>query len=69
LQQRVDEVARLRAQQQPSVPAPLSSELACNPFLRVDSESVIDWCNRHGAANDSVARFAALRSAKDAFRA
>jgi len=70
LQQRLDDVARLRAKRQPSVPATLSSELACNPFLRVDSEAVIDWCRRHGAANDDpVARFAALRSAKDVFRA
>ncbi|WP_284323140.1 hydroxyacylglutathione hydrolase [Dyella acidisoli] len=69
LKQRVDEVARLRANHQPSVPATLSSELACNPFLRVNSESVIEWCRQHGAANDPVARFAALRSAKDVFRA
>ena len=69
LKQRVDEVARLRAQHKPSVPATLSSELACNPFMRVNSEGVIDWCRRHGAANDPIARFAALRSAKDAFRA
>lgn len=69
LKQRLDEVARLRAQDQPSVPATLSSELACNPFLRVDSESVMRWCRQHGAANDPVTRFAALRSAKDAFRA
>jgi hydroxyacylglutathione hydrolase len=69
LKQRLDEVARLRADHRPSVPATLSSELACNPFLRVNSESVMDWCRRHGAANDPVARFAALRSAKDVFRA
>lgn len=69
LKQRVDEVARLRAKHQPSVPATLSSELACNPFLRVNSESVIDWCSQHGAVNDPVARFAALRSAKDVFNA
>jgi hydroxyacylglutathione hydrolase len=69
LRQRLDEVSRLRAEQRPSVPATLSSELACNPFLRVNSESVIDWCRQHGAANDAVARFAALRSAKDVFRA
>jgi len=69
LQQRADEVARLRAEHRPSVPATLSSELACNPFLRVDSAGVMDWCRRHGAANDPVARFAALRSAKDAFGA
>ncbi|GGA17576.1 hydroxyacylglutathione hydrolase [Dyella nitratireducens] len=69
LKQRLDEVAKLRAKHQPSVPATLSSELACNPFLRVDSEDVIDWCRRHGAANDPVARFAVLRSAKDVFQA
>jgi hydroxyacylglutathione hydrolase len=69
LKQRVDEVARLRADHRPSVPATLSSELACNPFLRVNSDSVMDWCHRHGAANDPVARFAALRSAKDVFNA
>lgn len=70
LLQRLNEVAMLRANHQPSVPATLSSELACNPFLRVDSEGVIDWCRRHGAANDDpVARFAALRSAKDVFQA
>jgi hydroxyacylglutathione hydrolase len=70
LRQRLDEVANLRAKQQPSVPATLSSELACNPFLRVNSDDVIAWCRRHGAANDDpVARFAALRSAKDGFQA
>lgn len=69
LKLRLDEVARLRAQRQPSVPATLSSELACNPFLRVNSEGVIHWCRQHGAANDPVARFAALRSAKDVFQA
>jgi hydroxyacylglutathione hydrolase len=69
LKQRVDEVAKLRADHRPSVPATLASELACNPFLRVDSEGVMNWCRQHGAANDPVARFAALRSAKDEFRA
>ncbi|GLQ45588.1 hydroxyacylglutathione hydrolase [Dyella lipolytica] len=69
LKQRLDEVAKLRAEHRPSVPATLSSELACNPFLRVDSEEVMAWCRRHGAANDPIARFAALRSAKDVFRA
>lgn len=69
LKQRLDDVAMLRANHRPSVPVTLSSELACNPFLRVNSESVIAWCKQHGASNDPVARFAALRSAKDAFRA
>lgn len=69
LKHRLDEVARLRAAHRPSVPVSLSSELDCNPFMRVNSGSVIDWCRQHGAANDPVARFAALRSAKDVFRA
>jgi hypothetical protein len=29
----------------------------------------MQWCQQHGAVNDPVARFAALRSAKDVFRA
>lgn len=65
---RLHEVAALRAANRPSLPVALSSELACNPFLRVESDAVIDWCRRHGAANDRVARFASLRAAKDAFR-
>jgi hydroxyacylglutathione hydrolase len=69
LKQRLDEVAKLRADHRPSVPATLSSELACNPFLRVNSDSVMTWCHQHGAASDPVARFAALRSAKDEFQA
>lgn len=70
LKQRLDDVAKLRAKQQPSVPATLSSELACNPFLRVNNDDVIAWCRQHGAANDDpVACFATLRSAKDGFKA
>lgn len=69
LKRRLDEVAKLRADDQPSVPVTLANELACNPFLRVNSDGVIEWCRQHGAANDSVARFAGLRSAKDVFRA
>ena len=69
LKARAKEVDVLRADHRPSVPSTLASELACNPFLRVNSDEVIDWCSRHGAANDPVARFAALRSAKDAFKA
>lgn len=69
LRRRLEEVAKLRIQNRPSVPSTLASELACNPFLRVHSTEVIDWCERNGAPNDPIARFAALRSAKDAFRA
>jgi hydroxyacylglutathione hydrolase len=69
LKQRTKEVDALRTNHRPSVPATLASELDCNPFLRVDSDAVIAWCRRHGADHDAVARFATLRSAKDAFKA
>ena len=69
LQARRQQVARLRAENQPTLPVTLRSELASNPFLRVDTQPVIDWCHReHAVDNDRVARFAALRAAKDGFR-
>jgi hydroxyacylglutathione hydrolase len=69
LQARLQEVTGLRAQQLPTLPVELARERACNPFLRVDSEAVIDWCRQQGhAATDRVDRFAALRAAKDGFR-
>lgn len=65
---RTREIAALRAADKPSVPVPLSSELAANPFLRIDSPAVIDWSRQRGVqADDRVARFAALRGAKDTF--
>jgi len=69
LQRRRDEVDRLRADGQPSLPVTLAEERAANPFLRVDAEAVVDWCARRGVEGDRVARFAALRAAKDVFRA
>lgn len=66
LQARAREVDALRAAGEPSVPVALASELACNPFLRVDSAELVDWGKRHGAT-ERVSRFAALRSAKDGF--
>ncbi len=69
LQMRRQQVGRLRATQQPTLPVALTDELATNPFLRVDSDAVIEWCTRQGVVGDRGARFAALRSAKDAFRA
>lgn len=62
------QVAALRAKQMPTLPVKLASERACNPFLRVDSDEVIQWCRQHGVHGDRVDRFAAVRSAKDAFR-
>jgi hydroxyacylglutathione hydrolase len=47
----------------------LRSELDTNPFLRVDTDAVVGWCRkRHGTGADRVARFAAIRTAKDGFR-
>jgi hydroxyacylglutathione hydrolase len=68
LHKRLQEVAALRAQHQPTLPVSLASELVTNPFLRVDTEAVAAWCHQHGIDNDRVARFAAVRVAKDGFR-
>ncbi|MDE2155785.1 MAG: hydroxyacylglutathione hydrolase [Xanthomonadaceae bacterium] len=69
LQARLQEVAGLRARLLPTLPSSLADELACNPFLRVDSAAVAQWCRQQpDGTGDRVARFAALRAAKDAFR-
>lgn len=62
------EAADARAQGRPTVPVPLASELACNPFLRIDSEPLADWAGHRHAAGGRVERFAALRAAKDVFQ-
>lgn len=68
LQARIRDVDALRAADQPSLPVTLASERAANPFLRIDSEALVEWGRQHGAS-DRVSRFAALRAAKDRFRA
>ena len=68
LLQRTEQVHRLRERQQPSLPVTLDSELASNPFLRSDTDAVSAWARQRGCADDRVARFAALRRAKDDFR-
>jgi hydroxyacylglutathione hydrolase len=65
---RCDQAAEARAHGRPTLPVPLASELACNPFLRIDSEPLIAWASRQHAAADRIERFAALRAAKDAFQ-
>lgn len=65
---RLSEVAMLRARQQPTLPVRLDTERATNPFLRVDSDATAAWCRRQSVAQDRVARFAAIRAAKDAFQ-
>jgi hydroxyacylglutathione hydrolase len=68
LHERVDEVTQLRAHDAPTLPVALLRELQSNPFLRVDSAAVRQWCRReHGIDGDRVACFAALRAAKDRF--
>jgi hydroxyacylglutathione hydrolase len=69
LQSRREQVARLRIEGKPTLPVALADELATNPFLRVDSEGVTRWCDERGIAGDRISRFAAVRTAKDAFRA
>ncbi|MEZ5463077.1 hydroxyacylglutathione hydrolase [Dokdonella sp.] len=67
---RMEQVRRLRASGQSSVPSLLSEELACNPFLRIDADSVIAGLGQKTSTHgDRVARFAALRALKDSFRA
>jgi len=69
LQRRLQEVAALRGHLKPTLPVPLARELATNPFLRIDTDAVIEWCRQQGGGNDRVARFATMRSAKDGFHA
>ncbi|OOG62213.1 hydroxyacylglutathione hydrolase [Rhodanobacter sp. B04] len=67
LRQRQQEVAALRAQRLPTLPVALADELAANPFLRVDTDAIAAWCRQRGIHDDRVARFAAVREAKDGF--
>ncbi len=66
--QRIREVAVLRAGGQPSLPSRLGNERECNPFLRVDSPGVRESLAARGLVAGSRAdRFGALRSWKDGF--
>ncbi|WP_420382675.1 hydroxyacylglutathione hydrolase [Novosphingobium sp.] len=58
------EVTAKRARGEPTVPTPLSRELATNPFLRADDPAM----QQRWGGGDAVATFAALRAAKDNFR-
>jgi hydroxyacylglutathione hydrolase len=69
LEDRLKQVADLRRKGLPSLPVALRSELEANPFLRIDTPELMAWGQRHGIApNERVARFAALRAAKDVFK-
>lgn len=70
LVRRLRDVADLRQRHLATLPVSLGSELATNPFLRTDVPAVIGWCNRQRQPSaDRIARFAALRAAKDVFHA
>ncbi|WEN14006.1 hydroxyacylglutathione hydrolase [Rhodanobacter sp. AS-Z3] len=68
LSKRAAEVGILRELRQPTLPVKMASERASNPFLRIDTEALMAWARQHGCSGDRVARFAALRLAKDNFR-
>jgi hydroxyacylglutathione hydrolase len=69
LQQREAEVQRLRAENLPSLPSTIGLELASNPFLRTDQDTVMEavekyWNRPMGSPGET---FAALRKWKDEF--
>lgn len=62
---RMEEVERLRARGQPTVPSTLGLELATNPFLRSDNPAIQRQVGMAGAAPVDV--FAEIRTRKDNF--
>lgn len=69
LQARVQQARAQRAAGQPTLPALLGDELACNPFLRVDAPAVrARVAEGGGDAVSRVGTFASLRGWKDRFR-
>ncbi len=69
LARRIDAARQAIAEGHASLPARMDEERAANPFLRVDAEAVKRWAEAHGGGGDRESRFAALRGAKDRFRA
>jgi hydroxyacylglutathione hydrolase len=68
---RTEAARALRARKTPTLPAVLEDERAANPFLRVDaiSDERMPWPSGAAPSRNRVDRFAALRLAKDHFRA
>jgi hydroxyacylglutathione hydrolase len=70
LRMRRDQARALRDAGEPTLPSLLADERAANPFLRVDvMEAPPELVPQAAWQADRVARFAALRAAKDGFRA
>ena len=65
LMARIDEVNEKRGRRLSTVPAPLGLEIATNPFLRADVETVKKGVGLPGA--DPVSVFAEIRRRKDVF--
>ncbi|MGR8933024.1 MAG: hydroxyacylglutathione hydrolase [Gammaproteobacteria bacterium] len=65
LQQRMQNVERMRAEGKPTVPSILAEELATNPFLRWDSSELQKNIDRQGDTPSEV--FAEIRRRKDRF--
>lgn len=69
LAQRTEQARQARDAGLASLPAYMGDERKANPFLRVDVDAVMTWADNNGTDQaDRVARFAALRQAKDLFR-
>jgi hydroxyacylglutathione hydrolase len=65
LQERAKRVRSLRDLNEPTVPTPLSEELATNPFLRADDPAIRRHLGMEQASDAEV--FATLRALKDRF--
>ncbi len=65
LQARIEAIGRARRANKPTVPSPLSLELATNPFLRVDNATLRRNLGMEDA--DSADVFAEVRARKDKF--
>ncbi|MCG9684378.1 hydroxyacylglutathione hydrolase [Vibrio sp. Isolate23] len=67
LQQYRDEVNRLRAQNQPTLPTTIRKEKWINPFLRTEKQSIIRSVANRTQQTDSLSIFTALREWKNEF--
>lgn len=69
LRERARQARLARDAGQPTLPVALASECACNPFLRIDTPSVLAALEQHlqRALVDEVDAFAELRRWKDGF--
>jgi hydroxyacylglutathione hydrolase len=66
LKDRAEHVARLRAEDRPTLPTTIAAELAANPFLRAEEPSVQAAVGMPGA--DPAEVFAEIRARKDRFK-